>query len=333
MATKPDVKKQRCCERRHMPAHVFMTYDAIRACCGNGRQFWGNPHTLANLNNRNVQSEREGMARLEHDGWLVKKNAEGRRMNDRRELLTDLYDVLDHDEWVAAVRRECPVAKYVADEKGNWKLAKPGKAAPGLRRKNVLRAIKMDSFPDFWIDVVADALEAKSPNTGVPEQVDAQPRHADLNRAYTGAPEQANTGIPEQDQYRATCTKPNSEPNHLALPNLAVPERAGQGSVRRGVVTFAATKEAKLAAEKLWQELRNAENLPTEMAMAKPSQAAMAAVLAHLALYEMDDYVDAISEWADARQPGLGGLYTRWEHWLKEGGPLLAQLTPKKKDR
>lgn len=100
-----------CVERRHQRAAEFMTWNAMHAVARAHRKesdgklickagaYW-----LANANNRSVNSEREAIKNLEKAGWikLVHKKIGG----------TNWYQVLEHDEFVAAHPGSCPKLRY-----------------------------------------------------------------------------------------------------------------------------------------------------------------------------------------------------------------------------
>jgi hypothetical protein len=232
-----------CHERRHMKPHVFVTYDAMRACCGDKRPFifYGGAVKLANLNNRSPEQERQALAELEKDGWIVSQNppnADGRKQRRRwhGKLVGDEYRVFNHDEYMAANSGCCPPVKY--DERTGRPLA-PGRAARGLERANVRKLLAPNiqfsgGLGDQLLDAIADVIHSKKVSGNAPVQatstdppVQVESTSTDPSeQTTTDAPVEASTDPPVQDHYRRTCNKPYSQPDKEPTnqPNLPAPE-------------------------------------------------------------------------------------------------------------
>jgi hypothetical protein len=136
--------KPTCWPRRHLPAHLFETYDAIAACTQNApHEYYAGPYVLANLTNRSVETERNNIEELVRLGWLVPVNDGVQQRWSRGQFDTKKFRRLGHDEFVAAHEGGCPPPKYVYDkETHDWKLAKAGVLKKGLVRANRKKALE-----------------------------------------------------------------------------------------------------------------------------------------------------------------------------------------------
>jgi hypothetical protein len=336
MSKEPDTK-QRCVERRHMPAHVFVTYDAMCACLkkdakpGNDdyRVYFAGAYKLANLNDRNVQSERAALEWLEENGWIVDRNPEGRRKFKGR-LDTKKYRVLEHDEWLAeAPHRECPPAKYVQDEKENWYLAAPGLPAVGIVKANAKRlASKMrkalgspteeEVSSAFLESMAIYTLEVerrkKADACSSPLETVANTDSRLLEQASSSGLEQASTGLLEQDLFQPACKKPDLQHNHQSnLP--ALPQKNGG---QEGREVFVDSSDSQ------WRELINGLDEDNVMRAALPTPAQKEEVLGQIRKYGLQRIIEGLDAWAEQRDPPLSGrIYGRWGCWLAEGTPFL----------
>jgi hypothetical protein len=348
MANENEVK---CSARRHMSASAFMTYDAMRACIGNNRganglEYWRGPHLLANLNDRNVDSEKSGLKELESLGWIVKLNKGRKRFDVNGRLDPDRYRVLTHEEWMyhEGKRKECPPAKYVHDGE-RWQLVKHGTAAPGLRRANVRRvfgdALGFE-LPDLFLDAAAEAGLKRRTCTGNPVQDDPfSPTQENLFKtytenpvqAYTETPVQGCTGKPVQDLHRKSCelalaasvkqTAPTNQPACQALSETA-PKSGGQAGRFVSNAEYVGPSAAPHPSAEptrtpdLWQQLRAHENFPDIMRTAVPTPEGRRAVLAQLAeigndKFGIDALANLIENWVDERSPAIDTLKSyRW---------------------
>jgi len=155
--------KPTCHERRHMDAHVFATYDALRACTSKTpHEFYGSPYALANLTNRSVETERTNLETLLNDGWIVDLNsADKQRRNKRGRFDRNRFRVVQsHEEFIDMHAGSCPPLKYVL-ENDEWKLATPGKLKKGLVRANRKKALEK------FATEIEQAIQARSIGTVV----------------------------------------------------------------------------------------------------------------------------------------------------------------------
>ena len=112
-----------------MDAHVFATYDALRACTSKPpHEFYGSPSALANLTNRSVETERTNLETLLNDGWIVDLNSDDKQRRNKRGRFdrNRFHVVQSHEEFIDLHTGSCPPPKYVLDN-DEWKLATPGK--------------------------------------------------------------------------------------------------------------------------------------------------------------------------------------------------------------
>lgn len=213
-----------CSAQRHMDIEFF-AYNSMLATAKAGQNkregegkprgeliYSGSIFKLANKINRTDTQTSKAVEKLVHAGWLVV--IQEQRRNALGVWSTAQYRVVEHSEF--ARTHECPPEKYVKVKGERWTLAKPGKAAPGLRRANMRRLVKLD-LPDAWLDMLADAIEAKKaeraradtgnpvpvPDTGNPATVTAPtqeilcpPTQEILPRTDTGNPVVTDTGNP-----------------------------------------------------------------------------------------------------------------------------------------
>jgi hypothetical protein len=215
-----------CHERRHMKPHVFVTYDAMRACCGDKRPFifYGGAVKLANLNNRSPEQERQALAELEKDGWIVSQNppnADGRKQRRRwhGKLVGDEYRVFNHDEYMAANSGCCPPVKY--DERTGRPLA-PGRAARGLERANVRKLLAPNiqfsgGLGDQLLDAIADVIHSKKVSGNAPVQATSTDPPVQVESTSTDPSEQTTTDAPVEAstdppvQVESTSTDPSEQ--------------------------------------------------------------------------------------------------------------------------
>jgi len=159
----------RCVARRHMGAE-FRLYDAMLAIVMAAKDTTGwepgeplptcyaKTATLANMIDRSMEQVRVMAAMLESAGWIVDLNAMERRRNMRGKYLTVNYRVLTHEEYAATYPDCCPALRYDPE---TGEPIKPGQLAPGLVRENVRRMIRVEEFPEEWLDAIADAIAAR----------------------------------------------------------------------------------------------------------------------------------------------------------------------------
>jgi hypothetical protein len=350
--TKPTDTKQPCkAERRHMPAHVFVTYDAMRASIDDEHIYYGGAHTLANLNNRNVDSERAALAWLEENGWIKSLSTQQRRWNGKMD--TDKYRVLWHDEWFAAQpRRECPPDKYVKVGE-TWKLATPGDAAPGLFLRNVRRAVEVlrgqrPEAPEdeLWLWVLAREAyknlqrEAARTGTGTPEPAAATGSPEPAQTTGTGGPEQAVTGAPEPTVTGPPVPTVTGAPVRSLTPsgNTSItPSPTIQPETRFGgghevfhdfAPSGAGDQDAEaiqaLEAEERKQWQRFMTNLPEEMQGAILRKDYKPQLQAQIEASDVSVVLAALRLWIAERElPIADRKADRWGCWLAEGAPFL----------
>ena len=122
----------KCVARRHMKAAEFMTYSAMYAVAQASREknddkfickagvYW-----IANSNNRSVNQEREAQRSLRKKGWIV-------LVQSKRIGKANWYQVITHEEYVAAHASSCPPNRYtdqlMADVTGVRKNSPVGRA-------------------------------------------------------------------------------------------------------------------------------------------------------------------------------------------------------------
>src|ERR1035437_6338283 len=116
-----------CVARRHIDASAFKTYDAILAVALAGENDrkkkgeWkpGDPllcyakaTRLANMNDRNESVERDAIAKLEREGWIVCTHQKQRRRKRAGTFTSNEWRVLTHDEYVTINPNTCPPPRY-----------------------------------------------------------------------------------------------------------------------------------------------------------------------------------------------------------------------------
>lgn len=95
-----------------MSARAFRIYDTMRAAIGSKRprQYWGGLDNLAWRANTSTDTALRGVQELEARGWIIFRERKHDALGHQYEVI---YDVLDHDEWLAASpnperMRKCP---------------------------------------------------------------------------------------------------------------------------------------------------------------------------------------------------------------------------------
>lgn len=342
-----DTKDPCNAERRHMPAHVFVTYDAMRGCIGMEpeRIYWGGAHKLANLNDRNVASERAALVWLEENGWIVKQNTEGqRRWNGKMD--TDKYRVLWHDEWRAAhPEHTCPPDKYVKDG-DDWKLAVPGKLAPGLLRANVRRLLPGvfadDFFGNMMANIMGDGMAAAKAGAATDNPAPAETTVTSPPAStVTGSPVLAGTGLPAPTVTGAPVRSVTSSGNESLTTS---PTSRSQNPEAGGAEVFApssadAEGDQEAEAEKAVAELEEFERqhnaklwrrfmaaVPEEMRGAVASKEQKTAILKQLLTCDVPYLIKAIEDWVEERDmPIEERKFGKWGCWLAECEPFVQE--------
>ncbi len=154
------LQPETCVARRHMRPAMFMTYAAMVAACkskpgyepGDPLIFWGQEHTLANLNNRNKHQESDAIDALKKAGWIVSLESEQGRFK-KGQWTSKQYRVLEHDEYVAT-HGGCPPLRY--DPLTGEKLI-PGRLSKSLERTWILKMIGL-VIPVTWVDAIAQGM-------------------------------------------------------------------------------------------------------------------------------------------------------------------------------
>jgi hypothetical protein len=149
-----------------MPGAAFKTYDAIKSQCKRQPDYtliwWGAAHTLANLNDRSIEQERQGIKWLVNDGWLeclAEVDEEAYRYVQPRfkgGFTTYRFRVVEHDEW--AKEDECPPLRY--DPKTGKPIVKGGHVPDGLMRSHIQKWTGVE-FPAELARGVWDAVQAR----------------------------------------------------------------------------------------------------------------------------------------------------------------------------
>ncbi len=99
----PEEKPMTCHERRHLTPSQFMTYDAMRACCGNNRDAQGNRicfaqlTTLSNLTGLSVNQNRDNVRALTEAGWVLADQTPDEQNRWKGKWSNNRYVVFDHD--------------------------------------------------------------------------------------------------------------------------------------------------------------------------------------------------------------------------------------------
>ena len=136
----------KCHEQRHMPKHVFPTYNAIRGFAehykkqNGGRLLYSASHArLADSVSCDTSEEAEGRSVkwLEAAGW-IKRTHEGQRRWPSGNVRPNEYEVLTHAQFLAEHPNSCPAWTYKAEEEGEETVQRN---ITGLQKTNRLRAI------------------------------------------------------------------------------------------------------------------------------------------------------------------------------------------------
>jgi hypothetical protein len=322
-----------CAAQRHMDIEFF-AYNSMLATAKAGQKkriaegkppgaliFSGALFKLANKINRSKEQASKAVERLERVGWLVL--IQDHRRNNRGGWSTVEYRVVEHEEF--ARTNDCPPEKYIKVKGDRWALAKPGKAAPGLRRANARRLLPHD-LPDAWLDMLADALEAKKAernptDTGnpVPEQAAVPPPTQEilcpptqeiLSRADTGNPVPTDTGNPVIRFALGSASL-------LSAPPTCPPTENETGGQAGDDQDFPLDEKTNTTAdsEQRWKRFIDATegNLPEELQRATPLPEGKRVVLAQLDecggdMYAARSLTSRIDDWAENRKPKLETL-------------------------
>ena len=119
-----------CHARRHMPGHVYKTYDAMMAqahsALAKAKHVEGTPWvfngsvrpTLCNWTDSPKSSLEEHITWLENAGWLIRVTPEGKRRRSKDgTILPTEYIILSHAEYVAnRGAKDCPPYDYHAKD-------------------------------------------------------------------------------------------------------------------------------------------------------------------------------------------------------------------------
>jgi hypothetical protein len=179
-------------------------------------------YTLANMTDRSIEQVDEAIGKLEGKTWAICTTQKQRRKWGGK-FTTYEYQMLTHEDYVAAHPDDCPELRY-NPETGD-KL-KPGRLAKGLERRWV-RKMAGFALPDSWADAVADAIASKKAGTATGNPV-AVAEYPEINRetilamraaaasgtgrgdpvaASAGNPVTVDTGNPVTDGQRKSCDK------------------------------------------------------------------------------------------------------------------------------
>jgi len=346
-----------CTAQRHMDIEFF-AYNSMLATAKAGQKkriaegkppgeltYSGSIFKLANKINRSDTQTTKAVEKLIRSGWLVL--IQDQRRNSRGGWSTAEYRIVEHEEYARTHPHDCPPEKYIKVKGDRWALAKPGKAAPGLRRANARKLLPHD-LPDAWLDMLADALEAKkaeracnradtgnpttATDTGNPATAEQptqetlpRPTQETLPRTDTGFPMMTDTGFPTT---RFAFESAIASPANSCLPAKDAPPKGGQA----GEAGFL---KDELNPAQRWRAFKraNCANLPESLQGAEPENDDRQELLALLSSLEAEgmgaeEFCEAITTVEEKQSPPLDTLqYHRWSRILDTG--LSAEVESK----
>jgi hypothetical protein len=195
-----------CHESRHLEGPDYKIWDVMCAAAPrkNGeRTFYASVEPwLCNAANQSPSAVTATLARLERTGWIIKLNKEPRRGADGKSL-SNIYRVLEHEEFVALHPGSCPDYKLAPDdatavqygvEKGDriptgrtpWNFLKDKPAPPSVTRDAIVA----------WMESLTDAEKQ--------EVVSHWKELAALNEVNSGQPKPAEPPPVDSSQLRST---------------------------------------------------------------------------------------------------------------------------------
>jgi hypothetical protein len=347
----------KCVARRHIDAAAFKTYDAMMAVVmaaakkleAEGKWKTGSPlptcfvsaMQLANMNNRSKNQEVAALAKLEHEGWIVRTHEEQRRFRGR--MSSNEYRVLTHEDFLAANPKSCPPARYViVDDKHTRRgPAKAGQAPWALERYNITKSIGI-VLPDRWLAAIAGVRKEKAMgiDTGTPvtvadygdvpppptvtgNPVSDTPRQEIPYRTVTGNPVTTVTGNPVSDRDRKSCDKaldvqPEKTARNSKPANQPTSENGGTGGLDV-YPSFLSLKDKDNSQEddqwiEFLKQVKDNDDLRNWVLYGETKDKVRKAVMEHGA----EAIFEALDDWKENRRPPVSGLDYPWQVFLRE---------------
>lgn len=357
------IKPMKCVARRHIHSASFKTYDAMLAVALRGAQdrkekgewklgdpllFYGKATRLANMNDRNESVERDAMAKLERDGWIVCTHEEQRRRKRAGTFTTSEYRVLTHDEFVASHLDSCPALRY--DDNG-----KPIKAGslPRPLFKEIVRAHLQRhgiTYEGAWAETLLDMVVdqprptnagklAQVTNAEIPATVIPAAAEIPATVTVTNAEIPATTaaGIPATTAAEIPATMfvldaPFKSPPSI-LPACTESEREDgreEGFCNQEDQEPEPTAEETAELEKSWEDFNwtsMLRKIPEQMRGAVPTKEQREQVIELLTgKHHLDEdfFLAAMKSWIDEREmPIEDRRFNKWGAWLAECEPFI----------
>ena len=359
----PESHPIKCVARRHIDASAFKTYDAMLAVALRGAKdreekgewkpgdpllFYGKATRLANMNDRNESVERDALAKLEHDGWIVCTHEEQRRRKRAGTFTSNEYRVVTHDEYMASNPDSCPPLRY--DDNG--KPIKAGKFPRSLRREAVRARLlrhgitfEKGTLAELLLDMVVD----QPTNAGKPAHVTAAEIPAQVIPTNAEIPATTAAEIPATTAAEIPATTAAEIPATMSVygspeaksPPSILPACTENGRTDGGKEDFynqgeEQDQEPEPTAEELAEQQKSWEQynwtsmlrkIPEQMRGAVPTKEQREQVIGQLTgRYSLDEdfFLAAMKDWIDAREmPIEDRRFNKWGAWLEECVPFV----------